>query len=43
MKCICNFRYAQSRKGGAHFPDVKGLLRYVQFRDDPDSAALGCR
>jgi len=41
MKCICNFRYAQSRKGGAHFPDVRGLLRYVQFRDDRDDYSSG--
>jgi hypothetical protein len=41
MKCICNFRYAQSKKGGAHFPDVKGLLRYVQFRDDRDDHVPG--
>ena len=34
MKSICNFGYAQTRKGGSHFPDVKGLLRYVQYRDD---------
>jgi hypothetical protein len=41
MKYICNFRYAQSRKGGAHFPDVRGLLRYVQFRDDRDDHVPG--
>ena len=34
MKSICNFGYARSRKGGTHFPDVKGLLRYVQYRDN---------
>ena len=34
MKSICNFGYARSRKGGAHFPDVKGLLRYIQYRDN---------
>ena len=36
MKSICNFGYARSRKGGAHFPDVKGLLRYIQYRDNRD-------
>jgi hypothetical protein len=36
VKSICNFGYARTKKGGAHFPDVKGLLRYVQYRDDRD-------
>ena len=36
MKSICNFGYARSRKGGTHFPDVKGLLRYIQYRDNRD-------
>jgi hypothetical protein len=31
MKSICNFGYAQTKKGGAHFPDVRGLLKYVQY------------
>jgi hypothetical protein len=34
MKSICNFGYARSRKGGTHFSDVRGLLKYVQYRDD---------
>jgi hypothetical protein len=34
MNAICNFRYARSRRGGGSFPDVKGLLKYIQFRDD---------
>jgi hypothetical protein len=34
MKSICNFGYARTKKGGVHFPDVKGLLRYIQYRDD---------
>ena len=34
MKSICNFGYAQTKKGGAHFPDVRGLLKYVQYRDN---------
>ncbi len=41
MKCICNFRYARARQGGAHFPDVKGLLRYLQYRDDRDDHIPG--
>lgn len=41
MKSICNFGYARTKKGGAHFPDVKGLLRYVQFRDDRDDYIHG--
>ena len=36
MKSICNFGYARTSKGGSHFPDVKGLLRYIQYRDDRD-------
>ena len=32
MKSICNFGYAQTKKGGAHFPDVRGLLKYVQYQ-----------
>jgi len=34
MRSICNFGYARTRKGGPHFPDVRGLLRYLQYRDD---------
>ena len=41
MKSICNFGYARARKGGAHFPDVKGLLRYIQYRDDRDDHIPG--
>jgi hypothetical protein len=36
MKSICNFGYAQTKKGGSHFPDVRGLLKYVQYRDNRD-------
>ena len=36
MKSICNFGYARARKGGTHFPDVRGLLKYIQYRDDRD-------
>ena len=41
MKSICNFGYAQTKKGGAHFPDVRGLLKYVQYRDDRDDHIPG--
>lgn len=41
MKSICNFRYARTRKGSARFPDVKGLLRYIQYRDDRDDHIAG--
>ena len=41
MKSICNFGYARSSKGGAHFPDVRGLLKYVQHRDDRDDHIPG--
>jgi hypothetical protein len=36
MKSICNFGYAQTKMGGSHFPDVRGLLKYVQYRDNRD-------
>jgi hypothetical protein len=36
MKSICNFGYARARKGGTHFPDVRGLLKYLQYRDNRD-------
>jgi hypothetical protein len=36
MRCICNFRYARSRRGGRGVPDVRGLLKYVQYRDGRD-------
>ena len=41
MKSICNFGYARAKKGGAHFPDVRGLLKYVQYRDDRDDHIPG--
>jgi hypothetical protein len=34
MRCFCNFRYARSKRGGRGFSDVRGLLKYLQFRDD---------
>jgi len=36
MKSICNFGYARSRRGSGHFPDVRGLLKYIQYRDTRD-------
>jgi hypothetical protein len=41
MKSICNFGYARTKKGGTHFPDVRGLLRYIQYRDDRDDHIPG--
>ena len=41
MKSICNFGYARTKKGGTHFPDVRGLLKYVQYRDDRDDHIPG--
>ena len=41
MKSICNFGYARSSKGGAHFPDVRGLLKYLSYRDDRDDHIPG--
>lgn len=34
MKCICNFKYARYKRGGPVIRDVRGWLKYVQFRDD---------
>jgi hypothetical protein len=36
VKSICNFAYARTRQGSSRFPDVKGLLRYLQYRDNRD-------
>ena len=36
MKSICNYGYARSRRGSGHFPDVRGLLKYIQYRDTRD-------
>jgi hypothetical protein len=41
MKSICNFQYARSRRGGSHFPDVRGLLKYITYRDDRDDHIPG--
>ena len=41
MKSICNFGYARTKKGGAYFPDVRGLLKYIQYRDDHDDHIPG--
>jgi hypothetical protein len=34
MKSICNFGYARSKRGGPHFPNVRGLAKYLQYRDN---------
>ncbi len=41
MKSICNFGYARHKRGGAHFPNVRNLLKYIQFRDDRDDYLPG--
>jgi hypothetical protein len=41
MRSICNFGYARSRKGGTRFPDVRGLLKYITYRDDRDDHIPG--
>jgi hypothetical protein len=41
MKSICNFGYARTKKGGSHFPDVRGLLKYLQYRDNRDDHIPG--
>ncbi|MDX9832641.1 MAG: hypothetical protein RBU35_20405 [Anaerolineae bacterium] len=34
MKSICNFGYARGKRGGGSFPNVRGLLKYLQYRDN---------
>ena len=41
MKSICNFGYARSKRGGGSFPDVRGLLKYIQHRNDRDDHIPG--
>jgi hypothetical protein len=42
MKSICNFGYAQARRGGkGTFRDVRGLLKYLQYRDNRDDHIPG--
>lgn len=36
MKSVCNFGYARSKRGGGSFPNVRGLLKYLQYRDNRD-------
>ena len=36
MKSICNFGYARTRRGSGSFPNVRGLLKYLQYRDTRD-------
>jgi hypothetical protein len=41
VKCICNFGYARTKQGGHHFPNVRGLLKYITYRDDRDEHIPG--
>ena len=41
MKSICNFGYARSKRGSGSFSDVRGLLKYLQFRDNRDDHIPG--
>jgi hypothetical protein len=41
VKSICNFGYARTSKGGSHFPNVRGLLKYITYRDDRDDHIPG--
>jgi hypothetical protein len=41
MRTVCRFGFARSRRGGSHFADVKGLLKYLQYRDDRDGHIPG--
>lgn len=36
MKSICNFGYARTKRGSSHFPNVRGLAKYLQYRDNRD-------
>lgn len=36
MDTVCNFRYARVARGGAGISDVRGLLQYLQYRNDRD-------
>src|SRR4030066_138547 len=41
MKSICNFGYARSKRGSGSFSDMRGLLKYLQYRDDRDGHIPG--
>ena len=41
MKSICNFGYAKTKRGGGAFPNVRGLLKYLQHRNDRDDHIPG--
>jgi len=41
MKSICNFGYARSKRGSGSFSDMRGLLKYLQYRDDHDGHIPG--
>jgi hypothetical protein len=41
VKSICNFGYARSKRGGGAFPNVRGLVKYLQYRDNRDTHIPG--
>jgi len=41
VKSICNFRYARTKRGSSQFPNVRGLLKYIQYRDNRDDHIPG--
>jgi len=36
VKSICNFGYARAKRSGGPFPNVRGLAKYLQYRDNRD-------
>jgi len=36
MKSICNFGYARAKRSSGPFPNVRGLAKYLQYRDNRD-------
>jgi hypothetical protein len=36
VKSLCSFGYARNKRSGAYFPDVRGLAKYLQCRDNRD-------
>jgi hypothetical protein len=34
VKSICNFGYARAKRGSGPFPNVRGLAKYLQYRDN---------
>lgn len=41
MKSICNFGYARAKLGRGQFNNVRGLLKYLQYRDDREDHIPG--